>query len=378
MAAVSQDTPADHSRLLGDLRADSSAIADSVTARIQHDDTDYGNAALAQDELAGLVADSCAAWLDALAEAPYSLAPAQRAGRLEAERGIPLESLLHAFRVAGLAFWEIIVEYAGPDDRGTLPRLSTLVWATVDEYSVAAAETYRRVVAAGTDRPEQGLLRALLDPGFPSAQREELGSRMRLPHRAALVVLVGEIRFTTTGVTTVQALLTGERVTLAAMFSPDTLASALRTAQARAGASRQFTDLAAAPAALDQARLAFRCLSPTDTGVHIFASSPSRALIAANPALAADVFSEMLSAFDRLPPGEADLLVQTASAWYELGGSTSAVGERLHLHRNTVLHRLERIERLTGTAFAAPADAALLYLALQARSLRAPGSRPRT
>ncbi|WP_062996485.1 helix-turn-helix domain-containing protein [Nocardia jinanensis] len=375
---MSQDTPADHSRLLGDLRADSSAIADSVTARIQHDDTDYGNAALAQDELAGLVADSCAAWLDALAEAPYSLAPAQRAGRLEAERGIPLESLLHAFRVAGLAFWEIIVEYAGPDDRGTLPRLSTLVWATVDEYSVAAAETYRRVVAAGTDRPEQGLLRALLDPGFPSAQREELGSRMRLPHRAALVVLVGEIRFTTTGVTTVQALLTGERVTLAAMFSPDTLASALRTAQARAGASRQFTDLAAAPAALDQARLAFRCLSPTDTGVHIFASSPSRALIAANPALAADVFSEMLSAFDRLPPGEADLLVQTASAWYELGGSTSAVGERLHLHRNTVLHRLERIERLTGTAFAAPADAALLYLALQARSLRAPGSRPRT
>ncbi|MEV6320261.1 helix-turn-helix domain-containing protein [Nocardia sp. NPDC051787] len=96
-----------------------------------------------------------------------------------------------------------------------------------------------------------------------------------------------------------------------------------------------------------------------------------RALIAAHPVLAADVLSDALAAFDGLHPADADALVQTALAWYELGGSTSLVGERLHLHRNTVLHRLERIERLTGSVFAVPADAALLYLALQARLLRA-------
>lgn len=369
---MSQPTPADSSPLLGDLRADSAAISRAVTDRIQRDDTDYGNAALAPDELAGLVADSCAAWLDALAETPYALEPAQRAGRLKAERGIPLESLLHAFRVAGLAFWEIIVDRAGPADHGTLPHLSTLVWATVDEYSVAAAEAYRRVVAAGADRPEQGLLRALLDPDFPSVRRAELSARLHLHRRATLVVLVGDIQLTGTEVTTVHTLLGEERVTLAAAIAPDTLEQLLRTARARAGASRPFTELTAAPAALDQARLAFRCLAPADTEVHIFASSPPRALIAANPALAAEVFAEVLAAFDRLPPGEAEMLVRTASVWYELGGSTSAVGERLHLHRNTVRNRLERIERLTGTTFGAPADVALLYLALQARALRTP------
>ncbi|WP_433682074.1 helix-turn-helix domain-containing protein [Nocardia sp. CA-119907] len=81
----------------------------------------------------------------------------------------------------------------------------------------------------------------------------------------------------------------------------------------------------------------------------------------------------MLAAFDRLHPTDADALVQTALAWYELGGSTSAVGARLHLHRNTVLHRLERKEQLTGSVFVVPADAALLYLALQTRLLRPRG-----
>ncbi|SUA76322.1 Sugar diacid utilization regulator [Nocardia otitidiscaviarum] len=81
-----------------------------------------------------------------------------------------------------------------------------------------------------------------------------------------------------------------------------------------------------------------------------------------------EVLADLLSAFDRLHPADADALVRTALAWFELAGSTSAVGERLHLHRNTVLHRLER---LTGATYAVP-DAAVLYLALQARLLRVP------
>ena len=88
-----------------------------------------------------------------------------------------------------------------------------------------------------------------------------------------------------------------------------------------------------------------------------------------------DVFADLLAAFDRLDPGDAGLLIDTALAWYALGGSTTAVGKQLHLHRNTVRHRLGRIERLTGKAFASPADAALLYLALHTRRLREPQNR---
>ncbi|TQM32915.1 helix-turn-helix domain-containing protein [Nocardia bhagyanarayanae] len=372
---MTQDTHADRPRLLDELRADLAAISEMVTARIENDDRDYGDAALDHHELAVLVADSLEALLDSLGGASYSLEPARGAGRLKAERGIPLDSLLHAFRVAGMAFWEVIVERADDDDRPALPRLSTLMWATVDEYSVAAAEAYRRVVVAGTEQPDQRLLRALLDPGFPATQRAGLGRRMRLPARATFVVLVGDVHLVANGLTTVRTRLAEDRVTLAAAVSPVTLGRALRTVRTRAGASKPFTDLVATPTALDQARLAFRCLSEADIGIHTYASSPARALIAANPGLAADVLSDALAAFDRLHPDDADALVRTALAWYELGGSTSAVGERLHLHRNTVLHRLKRIERLTGAAFAVPADAALLYLALQTLLLRAPGDK---
>lgn len=367
---MSQDTHFEKSRLLRDLHADSTAITELVTARIEHDDIDYGTAALGHDELIALVADCCAAWLDALAEVPYSLEPARRAGRLKAERGIPLESLLHAFRVAGLVFWEIIVESADGHDRAALPRLSTLVWATVDAYSVAAADTYRRVVAGGTTRPGQGMLRALLDPGLPPGQRAELGRRMGLSPRAVAVVLVGDVHLDAAGVVTASTVLGDELITLVAADASATLERALRTVRARAGASRPFTDLAAAPTALDQARFALRCAGPTETGLHSYGSAPERALIAANPELASDVFGDLLAAFDRLDPEDCGLLIDTAMAWYALGGSSTAVGKRLHLHRNTVRHRLERIERLTGKAFASPADAALLYLALHTRLLR--------
>ncbi|MEU2032462.1 PucR family transcriptional regulator [Nocardia amamiensis] len=372
---MTQETHIQRPRVLRELRADLAAISAMVTARIEHDDEDYSDAALDHQELSTLVTDSLAALLDSLADTPYSLEPARNAGRLKAERGIPLDSLLHAFRVAGLAFWDVIVERAEPDDRPALPQLSTRMWATVDEYSVAAADAYRRIVVAGDEQTDHRLLRALLDPDLPPTRREDLRKRMRLPARGTFVVLVGDIRLVAAGVTTVRTHLADGRITLAAANSPVTLHRALNAATMRAGASKPFTDLVCAPAALDQARIAFRCLSPADSGIHVYASSPARALIAAHPELAADILSEALAAFDRLHPDDADTLVQTALAWYELGGSTSAVGERLHLHRNTVLHRLKRIEQLTDSAFAVPADAAVLYLALQARLLRAPSAR---
>ncbi|MEU0506716.1 helix-turn-helix domain-containing protein [Nocardia sp. NPDC005998] len=372
---MTQHNHIDHPRLLHELRADLVAISEMATARINQDEADYGDAALGHPELTDLVTDSLAALLDAMAGHEYSLEPAHRAGRLKAERGIPLDSLLHAFRVVGLAFWEVIVERAQPEERPALPKLSTRVWATVDEYSIVAADTYRRTLVAGGDQPDQRLLLTLLDPDLPPAQRANLGKRMRLPAHGTFVVLVGEIRLAATGVTTVRTLLADDWITLATAATPVKLDHALRSARTRAGASKPFSDLGSAPAALDQARLAFRCLSPTDTGIHTYASSPARALIAANPALATDIFSDTLAAFDQLHPTDADALIQTALAWYELGGSTSAVGAHLHLHRNTVLHRLKRIEQLTGSVFAVPADAALLYLALQTRLLQPPGQR---
>ncbi|MGW0183435.1 PucR family transcriptional regulator [Nocardia sp. NPDC003345] len=369
---MSRKTDSAPARLLAELRADTPVIAERVASRIERDDTGYDGAALGHAELVALVAESFTALLDAMAAQPYSLEPARRAGRVKGERGIPLESLLHAFRVAGMGFWEIVDDRAEGGERAELARLAARMWFVIDEYSVAATEAYRRVVVAGTERSDQALLRALLDPDFPAPRRADAGRRLGLPAPATYVVLVGELRLAAPGVTTVHTLLAGDRVTVAGAAAPAALETALRTVGERAGASRPFTDLAAIPTALGQARSASRCAGPADTGIHVYGSAPERVLIAANPALAADICADVLAALDGLPRPEADLLVHTTLAWYELGGSTSAVGQRLHLHRNTVLHRLKRIQRLTGTELAVPAAAARLYLALQTWVLRAP------
>ncbi|RBO96909.1 PucR family transcriptional regulator [Nocardia puris] len=368
---MTQHTQIASVHLLHALRSDLDAISEHVTTRIEHDGQDYGDAVLGHDELRTLVTDNTAALLDAMAGTPYSLEPARRTGRLKAERGVPLDSVLHAFRVAGLAIWEVAVDRAGGEDRPGLPQLSTLVWATVDKFSLAAAEAHRR--AAGTEdrRPKQLLLRVLLDPDLPAAQREGLPEKMGMAPGATFALLVGDVRVAATGVTTVRTLIGDDRVTLVAAASSGLLDHALSAITARSGASRPFTDLRCAPVALDQARLALRCSAPSENRVHAYASSPVRALLAAHPDLTSDVLADPLAALATLPAADADALVETALAWYELGGSTTAVGKHLHLHRNTVLHRLNRIERLTGKAFAVPAEAALLYLTLQARLLSA-------
>ncbi|MFE0427456.1 helix-turn-helix domain-containing protein, partial [Streptomyces sp. NPDC058953] len=71
------------------------------------------------------------------------------------------------------------------------------------------------------------------------------------------------------------------------------------------------------------------------------------------------------------PAERADLLT-TLAAWLDRGGSTRRAGELLYCHRNTVLNRLRRLERLTGRSLANPRDVVDLAMALDAEGLTAP------
>ncbi|MFF2555023.1 PucR family transcriptional regulator [Nocardia sp. NPDC058058] len=64
-------------------------------------------------------------------------------------------------------------------------------------------------------------------------------------------------------------------------------------------------------------------------------------------------------------PTDRDTLLDTLHLWFECAGSSSAVAARLHYHRNTIHHRLHRIEALTGRSCSDPKAAAELYLALR-------------
>ena len=75
----------------------------------------------------------------------------------------------------------------------------------------------------------------------------------------------------------------------------------------------------------------------------------------------------ILGQFDDLPSEEKDVLINTFRAWLANQGSAANVAAQLHVHPNTVRHRLRRIEARTGRSLAVPNQLAELCLAFAVR-----------
>jgi hypothetical protein len=92
-----------------------------------------------------------------------------------------------------------------------------------------------------------------------------------------------------------------------------------------------------------------------------------RVLASVEPASELAAFCEdtlgPLRALDQRSGGE---LLRTLEAYLLSGGSPQLTAERLHTHRNTVLYRLERIERALGVDLRQPERQLTLHLALRA------------
>ncbi|MBB6628681.1 GAF domain-containing protein [Nocardioides sp. KIGAM211] len=63
-------------------------------------------------------------------------------------------------------------------------------------------------------------------------------------------------------------------------------------------------------------------------------------------------------------------LVETLEAWFATGGRVKDTGERLHVHPNTVVQRLDRVGELLGAGWRDPAHGLDLQLALRVHRLR--------
>jgi DNA-binding PucR family transcriptional regulator len=59
-------------------------------------------------------------------------------------------------------------------------------------------------------------------------------------------------------------------------------------------------------------------------------------------------------------------LVRTLRAYFAAGGNASEAADRMFLHRNSMLYRLERIQKLTGLDLKDPRAALALQLGLLA------------
>ena len=63
-------------------------------------------------------------------------------------------------------------------------------------------------------------------------------------------------------------------------------------------------------------------------------------------------------------------LVQTIDAYFNYRGNISQTSERLFVHRNTLLYRLERIQEVTGQNLENADERLALHLALKFWQLR--------
>ena len=92
-----------------------------------------------------------------------------------------------------------------------------------------------------------------------------------------------------------------------------------------------------------------------------------------------DLFYEQtlgaLVEYDRKNDGE---LVKTLDAYFAALGSPTDAAERLHVHRNTLLYRLHRIQEIAGVDLADAETRLALHVALRVRDVLLTGERSGT
>ncbi|MFJ9306469.1 PucR family transcriptional regulator [Streptomyces cyaneofuscatus] len=332
-------------------------------------------------------------------------------GEIRAGQGVPLDAVLHAFRMGGAMVWQDLVDETArrdPDDVRLLVHVAADVWNFVDEHCGIVADAYRQaerrlswrrenqqrlMVAAlldGTARiadlceaaamlglPEQGryaVLAVASAPGGPQQQdpaRPPLNLPAALSPGEGLSTAPGAAPLWHTGPDAAFAILrlTGGPGDPGEPGELHAIADALDApAGTRAGIGSAVDGLAALGDARRLAETALRAC-PASGGTVVLDEHLPDALIVSSPALGSALADRVLGPLDRLDPSDRDVILETLTAWLDADGSAQRAGARLYCHRNTVLNRLRRFEQLTGRCLTRPRDAVEVSLALAARRL---------
>ncbi|MFE5813304.1 helix-turn-helix domain-containing protein [Streptomyces sp. NPDC056479] len=322
-----------------------------------------------------------------------------RIGVARAEQGLPLDALLHAFRVGGSLVWQRLVEEtsrSAPEDIRLLVHVATDVWEFVDEHCSLVADAYRqaeRQLAWRRENRVRLLAAALLDGTSRIADLPETAEGLRLPeHGRYVVVAVAGARpqlpmgvraaavppaphvYWHSGVEVDYGIvLVGDEGDEGNKGDDRDPVEALGltadgTSCGRIGVGSAVAGLAAVGDARRLSDLALSICGPEGGTVRLTEHLPE-ALVISCPELGATLTEQVLGPLLRLEPADRDVLLDTLAAWFVCDGSAQRAGERLYCHRNTVLNRLRRCEQLTGRSLARPADVVEISLALTARRL---------
>ncbi|RBY74474.1 PucR family transcriptional regulator [Blastococcus sp. TF02-09] len=311
-----------------------------------------------------------------VAERP-ALHGAREIGRRRAAQGIPLEAVLRAYRLGGQVTWEALLRVsalAGGQHDTLLLQVAGTVWRINDGECSALAEGYRdeqRRLAGVDEETRARLLDGLLDgrgddPSFVRSAADRLA--MSLDGRLmAVVALPAEDgtpgldgvgpELLRHGVRSVWGTRSGAQVGLIALgnLGPAEVRGRLEAlTTGPVGVSAPVDGAGAISSAYRLAETAARTLPRTSRRVVTIDERLPEALLSNSPEISSRLVGQTLGGLLALPAEEREVLLDTLAAFLASDGSPTRAADELYCHRNTVMHRLRRIEQVTGRKVADP------------------------
>ncbi|WP_405968366.1 helix-turn-helix domain-containing protein [Streptomyces sp. NBC_00015] len=399
------------------LLADLPDLTDRLVAALQDQEPAY-RAAVTSDpaaiwqEVHRSLRHSVASLIDPRGSRDAARRCSWKIGATRAEQGLPLDALLHAFRLGGSLVWQGLIEETcrtAPEDVRLLVHIAADVWNFVDEHCTLVADAYRQVERQLAWRRENRLrvlAGALLDGASRIADLPDTAQALDLPEEGRYVVVAvmagcpsdaaaaraahgrGRRVYWHTGAEADYGIvLLGENESgidggsevgsgngsgggSRDVGSPGpTSAATPAPGGARTGVSTAVSGLAAVGDARRLADIALDMCPRTGGTIRLTEHLPA-ALVVSTPDLGAALVERVLGPLSGLEPADEAVLLDTLATWLACDGSAQRAGERLYCHRNTVLNRLRRYEQLTGRSLSRPADLVEISLALTARGLR--------
>jgi hypothetical protein len=325
-----------------------------------------------------------------------ALDAAREVGRRRAAQGVPLETVLRAYRLGGQVTWEALRAAArmaeAPGDSDVLLEVAGSVWHVNDVQCAALAESYRveeRRLAGIDHQARQQVLDGLLggrggDPVFVRSASELLA--LPLDGRLVCAVAPPDDDGSATlpdpgpmllkrGVRSVWGWRSGAQVGVVALGArrvDDVLGWLGELATGPVGVSAVVEGAASVASAWRLADTAARTLPAGVPTVVTIDDRLPEALLSSSPEIARRLVEQSLGRVLDLPADERDVLLDTLTAFLAADGSPTRAADQLYCHRNTVMHRLRRIEQVTGRAVADPRSRLLWQLALLGAGHRRP------
>jgi hypothetical protein len=341
-----------------------------------------------------IVVDGCATNMRSVLEAiaadtEFDASAATKLGIERARDGVPLASVMEAYRVGFRGVWDAAVkESAVHADRSgaVLRALTTKIFAAQDVFTNAMAGAYRDEQCRRALSDESGrsvLIDSVLHGRlFDQSSVWEAADYLRLPSEGPYVVVAAEVpavgaealpqiesKLRSMDVYSAWRLLPDLHVGIVHVKTEKKLSKALalisRMATKRVGVSARFDDLRETAQALRFARITLRGRADPGLQVTLFDGSILGTAAVSAPEIMVRLVTPTIECFVEIADSERDVLFHTFRVWLENDGSLRTVGELLFCHPNTVRYRLRRIEQRTGRSLSRPRDIAELSLAFE-------------